>query len=168
VGLSDADRARRSRAHRKGEHHLCDPARCSSADGVTVTEPVTNVTRDGVTLGPTGDRLWRELGGDKLTGGRRNLAIEACRIADRLDKLDRLLRGDAQDWLEIVETRGNPERQELVINAPLAESRQQATALKQIVAELRQSGGVSQAGQGGSILDQLAAKRAQRLANPAG
>jgi hypothetical protein len=135
---------------------------------VTVTEPVTNVTRDAVTLGPTGDRLWRELDGAKLTGGRRNLAIEACRIADRLDKLDRLLRGDAEDWLDFVDTRGNPNRQELVINAPLAESRQQATALKQIVAELRQSGGVGQSGQGGSILDQLAAKRAQRLANATG
>jgi hypothetical protein len=96
------------------------------------------------------------------------LILQACRIADRLDALDRLLAGDARDWLEIVETKGNPERQELVIDKALAEERGQATTLKQLIAELRQSGGTEQQDQGGDILDQLAARRAARLANAAG
>jgi len=114
------------------------------------------------------ERLWREEGGDRLTGARRALLEEACRIADRLDKLDRLLSGDAADWLTLVEDRGDPERLVVVIDRPLAEARQQATALKQIVSELRQGAAASRPEMGGGVLDQLAARRAARRANTAG
>jgi hypothetical protein len=99
------------------------------------------VTRNPATprLHASGRQLWEELDGASASGGGRALILEACRIADRLSALDRLIGGDARDWLDIVESKGDPERQELVINAPLAEARQQAAVLKQLLAELRQS-----------------------------
>lgn len=167
MGATNAERQRRYRAHKRDDHTLCDPSRCPDATSVTVTQPVTGVTRNTERLGPVGSRLWRELNGDRATAGQRVLTLEACRIADRLDKLDRLLSGDADNWVSLVEVKGDPDRQEVVIDKPLAEARQQATALKQIVAELRQSG-TEKPATGGSVLDQLAARRAQRLANTAG
>ena len=172
MGATDADRQRRyrqrKRRHEQGDHSLCLPGKCDGS--APVTRDVTAVTLpvDGLLLDSAGRRLWEELDGEKAAAGRRVLVLQACRIVDRLDALDRLLRGDARDWLEIVETKGNPERQELVIDKALAEERQQATALKQLLAELRQSGGAEEPDQGGDILDQLAARRAQRLANAAG
>ena len=82
--------------------------------------------------------------------------------------MDAVLAGSAEDWLGFVETKGLPDRQEIVIDKPLAEARQQATALKQIIAELRQGADVGEQDQGGSILDELAAARKKRLADAAG
>lgn len=167
MGSAAAERQRRYRAHNRGDHSLCLPERDCRAGSDTVTSPVTaTVTRDEPTRGR---RLWDDMGGDALTGGRRVLLEEACRIADRLDRLDAILAGSSEDWLSFVETKGMPDRQEIVIDKPLAEARQQATALKQLIAELRQ--GESAGGeqdQGGSILDELAAARAKRLADAAG
>lgn len=170
-----AERQRRYRAHAKGDHSLCDPAR--QCDGVTVT-PVTH-NAPSLTcpagLRTRGRRLWRDLtDGKAIEPAQRVLIEEACRIADRLDRLDALLTGDAEDWVRLVDDRGDPERQTVVIDKPLAEARQQATALKQIIAELRQAGAV--AGTSGkdqpsgeaSVRDQLAARRAKRLADAAG
>lgn len=169
MGATDAERQRRRRAHKAGDHSLCLPDRECRAGGRDVTPVVMRpVTRRRPSLGIRGQRLWADMGGDKLVGGRRVLLEEACRIADRLDELDRLLSGDAEDWLGIVEDKGNPDRQILVIDKPLAEARQQATALKQIVAELRQGSAVAEPEQGGDILDQLAARRAKRLADASG
>lgn len=169
MGLTAAERQRRYRAHKRGDHSLCDPSRCSGASGKAVTSPVTLVvTPASHRFGERGQRLWDDMGGDDLAGGRRVLLEEACRIADRLDGMHRILAGDARDWLSIVEAKGDPDRQELVIDKVLSEARQQATALKQLIAELRQGGGAEEQDQGGSILDELAAKRAQRLANAAG
>jgi hypothetical protein len=89
-------------------------------------------------LGTRGRRLWRELAaGGALTAADAVLAEEACRIADRLDRLDALLRGDVDAWAYIDYPDNGPVR--LVVNSALAESRQQAAVLKTICAELRQS-----------------------------
>ncbi|WP_285554862.1 hypothetical protein [Actinoplanes regularis] len=93
-----------------------------------------------------GERLWREMKGDDLPPATRVLLEEACRIADRLDQLDRLLGGTARDWVSLVEKKGDPERQCVVIDKPLAEARQQATALKQLIAEIRAAGAGKPAG----------------------
>lgn len=90
-----------------------------------------------VTRGVT---LWRGMNGDAMPPAQRVLLEEACRIADRLDQLDALLSGDARSWVSLVEDRGDPERQVVVIDRPLAEARQQATALKQLIAEIRAAG----------------------------
>ncbi|WP_157631970.1 hypothetical protein [Catelliglobosispora koreensis] len=122
-----------------------------------------------------GAALWSDLHKrGVLTPAARVLAEEACRIVDRLEKLDHLLSGDAESWIDIVETRGNPELAELVINAPLAEARQQALALKQIFTELRMMGALAAADSGaqptagGGEDDELAARRKARIADAAG
>lgn len=160
---SDAERQRRSRAHRKGDHSLCDPARC---DGTT---PVTSQSRpEGKPrrLGPRGRRLWEEEGGDGLTGTRRMVLEEACRLVDRLDRLDAILSGRDRAWLSL--ELADDGTVEVVVDKVLGEARQHQLALKQLAAELRASGGTAKPAQEGSILDQLAARRAQRLADASG
>lgn len=84
-----------------------------------------------------GETLWRQMNGDQLLPPARVLLEEACRIADRLDRLDTLIDGDAKSWVSLVEDRGDAERQIVVIDRLLAEARQQAIALKQLIAEIR-------------------------------
>lgn len=88
-----------------------------------------------------GLRLWREvLAGYDLVGKPAELVMleEACRIADRLEKLDELLRGEERVWARILvpqdETRGDLT---LVVDGALSEARQQANILKQLIAALR-------------------------------
>lgn len=45
VADSGALRARRARAHRRGDHRLCDPARCASAAPVPVPSPLLDEWR---------------------------------------------------------------------------------------------------------------------------
>jgi len=165
---TNAERQRRYRAHKAGDHSLCDPARrcdeTATVTGVTLRPDATG------RLDTTGRQLWAELAGEEAEGARRVLILEACRIADRLNRLDDLLAGDASAWMAFVAQRDNDEVVEIVIDKPLAEARQQAIALKQLVAELRQgaAGASQQPGQEVSVFDQLAARRAARLANAAG
>lgn len=140
---TDAERARRYRRHRRGDHSLCAADRCEA-----VVHPPPLVTqRDTATAGdvsagqsvvtergPRGQRLWDELAGDGLPPLQRVLLDEACRMADRLDRLDALLEGRAESWLSVTVSDDGDLR--LVIDGLLAETRQQATALRGLVAEL--------------------------------
>ncbi|HEX6968099.1 MAG TPA: hypothetical protein VF174_04695 [Micromonosporaceae bacterium] len=158
---TNAERQRRHRRHKAGDHSLCDPRRCDDAVTPVVTRPLER------RLGPRGARLWEEEGGDSLTGVRRNVLEEACRLVDRLDRLDAILNGRDRAWLTLEvddETGGIT----VVVDKILSEARQQQLALKQLAAELRAGGGAAKPATEGSILDQLAARRAQRLAKPAG
>lgn len=133
---SPAERQRRFRAHRKGDHSLCVPERCN---GATVTPVTRNAGPQASALGARGRRLWTQLTAEGTPGpGQVILIEEACRIADRLDRLDALLRGDEDAWLKF---RVNEDGSEVTvtIDRVLSEARQQAVALKQLVAELRQS-----------------------------
>lgn len=155
--MTNAERQRRYRERKRAEQQQQAPAVTTPP----VTPPVT------VTLGTRGRRLWQEMSGDTLESGKRVLLEEACRIADRLDRLDALLAGDADAWLRFtVDESGT----EVTVNVDkaLSEARQQAVALKQLVAELRQGAATAKPETGGSVLDQLAAKRAARLANTPG
>lgn len=90
-------------------------------------------------LGRRGRRLWREMNGSAQLGpGQLVLLAEACRIVDRLDRLDGILRGDSRELAAVTEDRDGELR--LVVDSVLTEARQQAAALKQIMAELRQGG----------------------------
>lgn len=160
VTLSNADRARRYRRHKKDDHSLCG-AHCKTE------KAASRVTRAVTQRGDRSRRLWREEKGDELTGSRRTLLEEACRITDRLDRLDAILSGDAGEWMRFTVSDDGAEVT-VTLDKALAESRQQAVALKQLLTELRQSAGVAKPETGGSALDQLAAKRAARLANASG
>lgn len=175
MASTPAERQRRSRAHKVGDHSLCDPARC---EAVTVARDVTPVVTRAPSrprtsspsprFGSRGERLWQE-----LSPGRGPAEIvlieEACRLADRLDRLDAVLAGDQMTWMELRGTEDGPTV--IVVDAVLSQARMHATTLRGIVTELRQSAGANAgapASQGASFLDQLAARRAQRLTNPAG
>lgn len=69
---------------------------------------------------------------------QRVLLEEACRIADRLDKLDAQLE-DQEAWFHFSVNQGDGYAEVTVMcDRVLAEARLQAVALKAIVAELRQ------------------------------
>jgi hypothetical protein len=112
---------------------------------------------------------------DALTEGRefdaawRVLIEEACRMADRLDQLHSLLSGDVNEWATIsVEFKGDRREIRLVFDDALAEARQQANALRQIVTSLKLGQANEKTDGKVSALDQLAAKRQNRRSAPAG
>jgi hypothetical protein len=113
-----------------------------------------------------GARLWLELelAGRTADPAARVLAEEACRLADRLDRLDAILRGESREWVRVDSAEGLPV---LVVDKALGEARQQAVALKTILAELRQREAHAPAAPMGSAVDELAQKRADRLASSA-
>ncbi|TWJ23118.1 hypothetical protein [Micromonospora endolithica] len=138
-----AERQRRYRARKRAEQQQ----RGRDA-ALAVTEPVTRdaVTEDAPTaseMGVRGRRLWREVieGGATLRPAERVLLEEACRAADRLDVLDRILRGDEDAWMRLHTANEDGSIVKVVLNNALAEARQQQVALKALVAELRTSQG---------------------------
>jgi hypothetical protein len=123
-------------------------------------------------LGARGRLLWTELtrAGD-LSPGHLVLAAEACRCADRLERLDGILR-DGQDraWLEVITIPAGLEDAsvtfDLVVDKLLSEARMQQLALRQMVAELRTSRALpAGSGTGGDpVDDELERRRAERAA----
>jgi hypothetical protein len=86
----------------------------------------------------TGDRLRESLARDGDPYELTVLITEACRIAHRLDQLDRLLSGDAELWLYLAESRGDVE---VRVDNALPEARQQANVLRQLLAEIKRRRG---------------------------
>ncbi|MFE2469723.1 hypothetical protein [Streptomyces mirabilis] len=83
-------------------------------------------------LGERGLRMWREsLAIWSLTPAHLVLLEEACRIADRLELLDSMLRAGSNSVKPDV-------AQFADISGLLGESRQQSAALKALLAEIRQ------------------------------
>jgi len=109
------------------------------------------------------ERLEAELKVSTLTGAARALADEAVLTVVRLEHLHRVLQGDADAWLDIV-TRMPPTVAEVVISAPLAEVRQQAMALKGLLAELSKLTGQEVPVPKASTADDLKKRREERLA----
>lgn len=109
------------------------------------------------------DRLAEELKVDTLRGAERALAEEAVRIKARLDSLDLWISGDQSTWFDLANRVGNDV--DLYINAPLGEARQQALALRSVLAELAKIQAAIQepAKPADSKADELKKKREQRL-----
>lgn len=169
MGLSNAERQRRYRERRRAEQQ-------KPGGGVTrsVTAPVTGnaVTPE---LGERGRRLWQQYTDDgaALKPAERVLLEEACRTADRLDTLDRILRGDEDAWLRFRSLNDDGSIVSVVVNNVLSEARQQQVALKALLAELRTSRSgvtgrpgsqpaVSKATGGGGGITDLTARIARR------
>lgn len=92
-------------------------------------------------MGARAERLWNDLKVSTLSGPARALAEEACLVLGRLENLERQLSGDPDAWFGIV-SRMPEGAVEVVVNAPLAEARQQGLALKGLLAELGKLTGV--------------------------
>lgn len=104
--------------------------------------------------------MWTALHKDVEHDAATDLLLEeACRIADRLERLDALLRGDADEWVR-VELPSDQLASELVlkVNPLLAEARQQAATLQRLVASLQSK--PQPAAKGDDVLDKLARRHA--------
>lgn len=96
-----------------------------------------------------GKRLWASMlvQHPAMSEAEREVALEACRVADRLERLDRVCRVSEP----VIET----DKGGLITHPAFAEARQQANLLKQLVASLRlpepASGRRPQAHPGGGV-----------------
>lgn len=176
---SPAVRAKRSRHHKAGDHRLCRSETCDEA-GTTSrdvdTDVTSRVTVDVTTPGGRGARLWAQMHeGRGLAPTHVVLLEEACRIADRLDRLDAMLADPGRAWINFQVSEDGAEIT-VTVDRLLSEARMQETTLKNVVQELRQAldgeaagqppsaaPTTSPAGGGGSLVDlraRVAAKRA--------
>jgi hypothetical protein len=136
VADSAAERSRRAYRHRKGDHSLCDPQRrCEAVAAAEMRDAAAQpLTQRNCEYGPRGQQFRDALLDAELGPAHQLLVDEAARMADRLDRLDSAL-NDKGTWLRFESTDGGDIV--VTIDNVLAEARQQATALKGIVAELR-------------------------------
>lgn len=84
-------------------------------------------------FGSRGVRLWVALGRE-VGSPAGELAVEACRLADRLDRFERLLSGG--EWFELVERPEGSGRLLVVVDSVVSEARQSSIALKAILERL--------------------------------
>lgn len=137
---SSTVRAKRTRLHQRDDHSLCHPERCEAAMAAQPRVQPTAQLPVPSGLGERGQQLW-----DAVTASWTppplhavNL-MEACRIADRLEKLDRHLKGE--NWLRFWSRNDDGTRIEVIVDKLLSEAREQATALRMITADLIKAAG---------------------------
>lgn len=99
--------------------------------------------RQPANLGPRGKRLWKGItDAIDLDAVQVEIATEACRMADRLDGLDEIIRG--KGVLQLMHFRNvfeldTDDRRYVVmtVDSVLGEARQQENVFKQLLASLR-------------------------------
>ena len=88
-------------------------------------------------LAAGGRALWKSItDAHELDATQEVQLLEACRAKDRLDKLDELLRGDADAWMRLTHNL-RTEDYELKIDSALAAANATANLMKQLLAALR-------------------------------
>lgn len=88
-------------------------------------------------LGPGGRSLWKGIADEhELDPVQVAQLTEACRMKDRLDKLNDLLRGDVATWTEVELDRGG-EPVSLRIDGAAKLANETANGMKQLLAALR-------------------------------
>lgn len=118
MALSSAEKTRRYRAHRRGDHALCDPARrCAAVEQVVRSE----VDASGDFHGQRARTLLSELAASVAHDVMGEILLEeAARTLDRLD----LLRGSGE------------------VDA-MTEARQQVGSLQRLLVDIRKIAGVA-------------------------
>jgi hypothetical protein len=85
-----------------------------------------------------GREIWSAFGADQLPAGHRALVHEIARSADTLDRLDALVVGKRDVWVELmIDDVGSVT---LSVDSLLSERRQQQANLQRLLAEARQAG----------------------------
>ncbi|UVS81832.1 hypothetical protein [Actinokineospora sp. UTMC 2448] len=123
-----------------------------------------------VLLGPRGLRLWEALhpDGARLSTADAMVAEEACRLVDRLDRFDEQMSQGAFLELDVVDDdTGAVTHVRVVVDRVVTEARLHALALAKLLHELRRIGTPASEDDGDEV-DEVAARRARRLAAPAG
>jgi hypothetical protein len=155
-----------------GRSKVCDsckarvarPAKRSKPRPAAASTPARRRAPKSATPAGLRDRgraLWSSLGQTAGTAAGE-LALEACRLADRLERIDAMLAG-RDDWFEMVEV----EQGTFVLRVDnlLDQGRQQALAFKQLLAELGITAvPAAPVGPAKSPLDQLRERREQKAA----
>jgi hypothetical protein len=96
------------------------------------------VTEMPARLGPRGAALWVAVtDSHPLAAAESEILAEACRCADRLERLDEYLTGDDLSWLDLEKMRRDDHEVRVTVDAALSEARQQQNILKQLIASLR-------------------------------
>lgn len=94
-------------------------------------------TRTPAGLGSGGRSLWKAITeAHELDATQLVQLEEACRAKDRLDRLDEVLRGDAEVWMSLA---GDSDHMtcSLRIDAALGKANETANLMKQLLAALR-------------------------------
>lgn len=96
-------------------------------------------TKTPTGLSAGGRSLWKAITeAHELDAAQLVQLEEACRAKDRADKLDEVLRGDADTWMKLaVDIRSDGSVYELRITNALSKATEQATLMKQMLAALR-------------------------------
>ncbi len=72
-----------------------------------------------------------------LASPELEILAEACRCADRLERLDEHLHDEDLSWLDVEKLRSDGATFRVTVDAALSEARQQQNILKQLIASLR-------------------------------
>lgn len=87
-------------------------------------------------LGTGGRKLWREIVKvHELDAAQQVQLLEACRMKDRLDRMDAVLRGDVDYWMTLDADRFD--NVEVSVSPLVDKANQTANMLKQLLAALR-------------------------------
>ncbi|MGB3707610.1 hypothetical protein [Gordonia sp. (in: high G+C Gram-positive bacteria)] len=109
-----------------------DPDQIEEVDLEQVEDPTDDASSRG--LGKRGRRLWDALVETTTPEDDRVLIEEACRTADRLDRLNWACKRDG--IIELVEQEGIDGAIQIEIGNALSEARQQGQALKNLLIEI--------------------------------
>lgn len=164
---SGSVRTRRSRAHAAGNHQYCLPRNCP--DAVRPPENPSPVSPPPeLALG--GQRLFQAVSDrGPIEPTTQVMLIEACRIVDRLDRLDGFLAG--REFLRLRSMEGREGHVTIHVDRALAEAREQANTLRQLLLEIDRAtrrGQTTEETKGGGVLADLTARIAERRAQTTG
>jgi hypothetical protein len=179
---TDAERQKRKYYHDRDDHSLCRRENClkagkkSFAAQVELDESVVPVAPFEYGFGPNASRYWAGMHkAYVITPDIEPILIQACRLINRLDKLDSILSNRDQTWLYIRRMPNLDADDEVVfkviMNSALRDERDESTALRGLVSELRAKLGIKDSGEKakvkatnsiGGLKDEIAAKRLEK------
>lgn len=115
-----------------------------------------------------GRKMWDEISeAYTLDPVGRAILVEACRLKDRLERFSAALAAESTLWFELgepEELRDGTQQMQVVINSMVAEARQTQAALAIALGKIGVLKPAEERGQETDVMDEIARKRAARLA----